>query len=880
MAHSPPGPSVRLTAASMILAGVRKNWRTSLAVALGVAIATSVIVGALVVGDSMRGSLRGLTIERLGKIESVVAPGGFFSAENAASTLGVDESQLASVILFDSAVIETVGARKSRRAGTVQTIGCDESFWTLDVSGVTPKTMPGDDSIVLTESLAKDLGVQIGDRVTVRLPVEQAVPADSPLGRRDVQTEGIPRLEVVDILPDRGLARFSLSPAQATPRNVFLSRDLVGEVLEREGQANVALASVEIDDQKLNVSLADQGLSLTRITKTFEDQTIFDYYSVTSDRLLVDETAVEAITDALPADSVVPVMTYLANAIERLDESGEIIEEVPYSTLTAIDSSSKLPLNYQKPDDAGDAIPLVLNSWAADDLKATIGMRLRVAYFEPEVENGNEIERYFETVVTDIVPITEPARRYIRDREAVFDKAPTVYNDPDLTPTVPGVTDQDSISDWDLPFQLTREIDSKTDDKYWNNHRLTPKAFIPLAEGRRLFGSRFGETTGLRIDPEVVEGTDELKSIILSATKPVLSDLGWHPRPIRSAQLAASKGTTPFDGLFLALSFFVIFAAIMLIAMLFRLGLVARSRELGTLLALGLQQKQVAKLFLGEGLLIAVIGVLLGVAGGIAYAIFVLAALRTFWVGAVTVPFLTFHATPTSLIIGAMTGLLIGWATLWWTLRSMMRNEAVTLLRGRDASDQLQPGKPVSPWPRRVAFACLVMAIGAGIGGAMSGGQTAAGGFVGGGMLLLIAFLIFVYEALRHSKRPAASARGYSLEKLARSNSTRSPLRSTLTIGLMATASFLIVAITAFRLQPTDEGTGGFDLVAETAQPLYEDLGPIRPSNRDCSVPMLTWSARRVSFRCEFGVVRTPVATIFIRPASRRSLVSLLRQTT
>jgi hypothetical protein len=40
----------------------------------------------------------------------------------------------------------------------------------------------------------------------------------------------------------------------------------------------------------------------------------------------------------------------------------------------------------------------------------------------------------------------------------------------------------------------------------------------------------------------------------------------------------------------------------------------------------------------------------------------------------------------------------------------------------------------------------------------------------------------------------------------------------------MATASFLIVAITAFRLQPSDEGTGGFDLVAETAQPLYEDL--------------------------------------------------------
>ncbi|KAA5538773.1 FtsX-like permease family protein [Roseiconus nitratireducens] len=845
----------------MIQAGVRYHLRTSAAVAVGVGIATAVIVGALLVGDSMRGSLRELTVERLGKIESVVAPGGFFSAERAPETLGVSPDQLATIVLFDRAVLETAGEQGLRRAGAVQTIGCDQSFWDLDVSGVAPQTLPGDQSIVLTQSLANELGVVVGDQVTVRLPVEQAVPADSPLGRRDVQTEGIPRLEVVDILPDRGLARFSLAPSQATPKNVFLSRQLVADVLDRSGQANVALASTTIDPEAIDVDLSDLGLSLQRITQSFDGETIFDYYQVTSDRLLIDPAAVQAIRDALPAQAVTPSMTYLANAIERINEQGEVTHSVPYSTITAIDSSPELPLDYElnatdeespdkespdaaeggasgavktKPVPAG-TIPLVLNSWAAEKLEASEGTPLRVAYYEPEVENGKEIERFFDAVVTGIVPLTEPSRRYFRSRPAEFDSPPTRYNDPNLTPSVPGVTDQDSIGDWDLPFELTREI-SSDDDAYWNNHRLTPKAFLPLADGQRLFGSRFGQVTGLRIDPSVAGDIDQLREKLRQATRPHLDRLGWHVRPIRAMQLAASRGTTPFDGLFLALSFFVIFSAVMLIAMLFRLGLLARSREIGTLMALGLDRSKVARMFLGEGLWIALAGVLLGVGGGIVYAVLVLAALRTYWVGAVTVPFLTFHAGWLSLVGGALVGLLIGMGTLWWTLRSMLRNQTVTLLGGRDESDQTapsqsEPGTRRGRWIVRIAIVLVIAAVGSGIAGAMSAGQIAAVAFVGGGMMILVATLLLVYNALSRSRGALSRSRGrgknvstYSLARLARSNAARSPLRSTLTIGLMAAASFLIVAITAFRLQPTDAGTGGFEWVAECAQPLYEDL--------------------------------------------------------
>ena len=52
---------------------------------------------------------------------------------------------------------------------------------------------------------------------------------------------------------------------------------------------------------------------------------------------------------------------------------------------------------------------------------------------------------------------------------------------------------------------------------------------------------------------------------------------------------------------------------------------------------------------------------------------------------------------------------------------------------------------------------------------------------------------------------------------------------------LMATATFLIVAMSSFRLDPTARGTGGFDLVAESSEPVFQDLNS--PEGRDDLLP-------------------------------------------
>ncbi|GIT66757.1 MAG: hypothetical protein Ct9H300mP25_02290 [Acidobacteriota bacterium] len=52
-------------------------WRTNVAVVVGVAVGVSVLSGALLVGTSVRTSLRALALERLGSVEQVITSLGF-----------------------------------------------------------------------------------------------------------------------------------------------------------------------------------------------------------------------------------------------------------------------------------------------------------------------------------------------------------------------------------------------------------------------------------------------------------------------------------------------------------------------------------------------------------------------------------------------------------------------------------------------------------------------------------------------------------------------------------------------------------------------------------------------------------------------------------
>src|SRR5205807_5729600 len=102
--------------------------------------------------------------------------------------------------------------------------------------------------------------------------------------------------------------------------------------------------------------------------------------------------------------------------------------------------------------------------------------------------------------------------------------------------------------------------------------------------------------------------------------------------PVRRQALAAAQGSTDFGEYFTYFSFFLVISALVLTGLFFRLGIEQRLQEIGTLRALGFSAGKITRLFLLEGVVLAGIGSLAGVAGAAGYGGLALLGLRTFWV--------------------------------------------------------------------------------------------------------------------------------------------------------------------------------------------------------------------------------------------------------
>lgn len=823
--------------------------RQNLVVAIGVAVATAVLTGALIVGDSVRTSLRELALDRLGDIDELIVSDGFFREQLATELAATDSfkanySQAIPMILFPNGTVEYRNANGAvSRVTNVNVLGIKEEFWSLSSLAITNEQKPFDSNVVINQVLADELGNDVepmNSSLTLRVPKPTQLPNDSPLGKTNDLVESLVDLKIVHVVPNKSLGRFGLHPSQTDTPNIYVPIELLQDALSRsalEHKQELTFANVILlqgkDDHvpatkttnellaSMRPSLEDFGLILKRVKQDYDGKIAFDYISLSSDRLVLPDAAVSAAQEALPASK--PVFTYLANDIRK----PEMNSGVPFSMIASIDvDDSFRPKSVTgEPISNIGANEVVINEWTANDLQAKIGDELVVTYFEPETTHGNQVESTATLKVIGIVPITEPfepfqVRRRGRVVPAVFDALPTLVNDPDLTPEVPGVTDAETIESWDLPFE-TKDKLRPQDNDYWSNYRTTPKAFVSVETGRRLWGSRFGNTTSMRI-PATAGTVEEIDQKLTSQLSARQEKLGFQIIPIKRNGLKASAGSTPFDVLFLALSMFVIASALILVSLLFRLGLQNRANEVGAMQAIGFSQQDIVKVWLREMLFVCAIGALLGTLLGIGYAAVMVLGLKTWWVGAISNPFLTLHIGPLSLIIGLLSGMAVCVMTIWWSLRRTRKQSVRGLLSGElesnDASEVSQRGYLF--W-----LACVLVfgAVGLSFSATGLAGDAQSGAFMGSGFLILTALLMLIYRWL--CKSPALQQiTKLDLNQLAGLSAKRNPLRSTLTIGLVAVASFLIVAVSSFRLSPTEAGTAGFDLVAESSQAIFGDL--------------------------------------------------------
>src|SRR5205823_14346444 len=139
--------------------------------------------------------------------------------------------------------------------------------------------------------------------------------------------------------------------------------------------------------------------------------------------------------------------------------------------------------------------------------------------------------------------------------------------------------------------------------------------------GRRLFGSRYGSVTSVRVAPAAGEEPEDTERRLRPALLKYLDAeaAGLTFSPVRERLLGASQGGNDFGMLFLSFSCFLIAAALMLVGLLFRLSLDRRAKEIGLLLAAGYRRRTVLGLLLAEGLILAVLGCLIGLVGAVDY---------------------------------------------------------------------------------------------------------------------------------------------------------------------------------------------------------------------------------------------------------------------
>ncbi|MCI0617301.1 ABC transporter permease, partial [bacterium] len=384
----------------------------------------------------------------------------------------------------------------------------------------------------------------------------------------------------------------------------FVDLKVLQRSLESNGKVNTIYVSSKNQDPKtLESALSkafqfrDSGLR----TKLSNQEMIVESSEIILDPRLTEKAKQAA--EKLGAKSQ-EIFTYLANTIRDKDRI------VPYSTITAIESMDSRAETPALPKILDDQI--VLNEWTAKDLQAKQGDEIEITYYA--IATGNQL-------------VTHSAKFHVAGILSMQGLA----IDTSLAPEYPGIENTKHISDWNPPFPVNLKLIRPIDEEYWDQYHAAPKAFISLNAGKRLWSSRFGNLTSLRVRPPA--GTDpatfrqkyenELKSLLTS------SDIGWTFQPVREQGLQAAQGSTDFGTLFAGFSFFLIISSAMLSGLLFRLGAEQRSAELGTLLAIGYPTRSVSRRLLAEGFILAVIGILIGTALAAFYAWLMLSGLRS-----------------------------------------------------------------------------------------------------------------------------------------------------------------------------------------------------------------------------------------------------------
>lgn len=768
--------------------------RANLPVALGAGLACAVLLGALAVGDSVRGSLAERARLRIGRVDAALLSDAPFPADLADRLADpLPKARVTPVLLLPATAART---DETARVHAVQAIGCDERFFQL-APNPQPLDPPGPGFCFLNPTLARRLNLQPGEDIVLTVPRPSPLSRDAPLvGSTDASASLLLRIE--RILTPPQFASFSLAAESLPTPTIFCNRSDLARAVDQPGKANLLLLAGDLHAANRTIprvwTLADLGL---RIRSVRDGRCL----QLTSTRALLAPPIVSAARKAFPHAH--GVLTWLAESLRAGTRSS------PYPFVAAVETGG--PFADLLPPDLADN-EIVVNDWLADDLELRPGDRVTL-HDLPGLPT--EITR-------------KPATFRVRAVVALAGPA----GDETLMPDYPGLADVETCSQWDDSLPIDLSAIRPKDETYWQDRRGTPKAFITLPAGQSRWANRFGNLTALRwptLRPSSGEakGPDRLDesasadgpaSILLADLAP--AEVGLVFGDVRSPARRAVRDALDFRLLFLGLSFFLVAAALILLGVLFGLAVQMRQKQLGTLLALGYRPQRIRRWLLAEGSVLAAGGVVLGLPAGWGLTKLTLHLLATGWSGAVAGNPVTAHLRWSSPLLASGATLLVSLLVMHRTTARLLRLPARQLLDR--APKPTERTRLRSPWLQRsllLAMAALLAAT------------------AGLSLALDLPLLAFGLAAVLYL--PAAVLAWHARGAPTRQRVTdRRRGRQTALFAMLLLGTFLTLAVNAFRIDTATQARNvPFNLYAESSlpvhRPLTDLLDPENPDNSD-----------------------------------------------
>ena len=556
-------------------------------VIVAIIVMTAVLTGSLMIGDSVRASLKERVNERLGKTETIVMTGTGFLNDS-----------ILNHNLFSSAhgylLIEGFVSSNSQMI-PVTVWGTDEDSLHRG-------------EVLINQELSHLLSSS--SPLVLHLPSSNLIPSGSLFVSQRYATQL--RLTIRGVKGKEDGGNILLHNEQVRPINVFMNRQELAEALGIEGKINVICSNKSFSSNEFHQSWHPEFSGLN-----IQDNII------STDQVFLPENIV---------DSLKPTTRYLAYFVNS-------IGNIPYSFVTATDQLH------------GDEV--ILSDYTAQRLHAQLGDSITMEYFVSHGELKQLETHSHQFLVSKILPINQ----FIKQADLI-------------TANFPGLSGVNRCTDWDsdLPIDMSRI--TRTDENYWSEYHQTPKALVSLDAVGNEWTSSFGVATKIVIqDTKSFSSQLTPESFGITVTQP------------RETALRAAQNGTDFGSLFLALGFFIIISAILLMQNPLLEMYLLRKPEFQLYTTLGFSRQQVFRILFKESLPIVLLAIPIGILIGYAYAAIILWLLSGPWSGATHTDGFALHINPVTMVVSCVLSIIIALIVLCLSIR-----------KGQKTKDELPSG--------------------------------------------------------------------------------------------------------------------------------------------------------------------------------------------